>query len=118
MTDEKKPRRLSETVIPGVDYAEKVKIGDILDKEVSILNIKKEPGSAEFALVDAETGELITREYWNVEVEVDDLLYTFSTGAVPIDKKLAALQVKLDSGLAELPLLATFRKEGRTYIVE
>jgi len=30
MTDKKKPRRLSETVIPGKDYAEKVKLESIL----------------------------------------------------------------------------------------
>ena len=118
MTEKSKPRRLSETVIPGKDYAEKVKIAEILDREVVILNIEKVGGSPEFALVDPDTGEIVSRDYWNVEVEVDGLTYTFSTGAVPIDKKLAALQIKLDSGLAELPLLATFRKQGRTYIVE
>ena len=118
MTDKSKPRRLSETVIPGKDYADKKKIGDILDQEVLVLSIEKVKGSAEFALVDPETGEIVIRDYWNVEVEVDELTFTFSTGATPINKVLTALQEKIEEGLAELPLLATFRKQGRTYIVE
>lgn len=118
MTDKKKPRRLSETVIPGVDYADKCKISDVLDTEVVILSIEKVEGSPEFALVDAETGEIVTRDYWNVEVELDNMVVTFSTGAVPINKVLTALQAKLDTHEAALPLLATFRKSGRTYIVE
>ena len=69
-------------------------------------------------MVDPETGEIVSRDYWNVEVVFDRKYFTFSTGAVPINKVLTALQVKLDSKEAELPLLATFRKEGRTYIVE
>lgn len=117
MTDKSKPRRLSETVIPGVDYAEKVGIKDVLDREVVILSITKVPGSPEFAIVDEATGEVILRDYWNVEIEDDGKLFTFSTGAVPINKKFDALQLKLDSGEAELPLLATFSKSGRTYIV-
>ena len=118
MTDKSKPRRLSETVVPGKDYPDKKSISDILDQEVVILNIEKTPGSAEFALVDPDTGEIIIRDYWNVEVEVDGLVFTFSTGAIPINKVLTALQKKIEEGLAELPLLATFRKSGRTYIVE
>ena len=118
MTDEKKPRCLSETVIPGKDYAAKVKIDMILDQEVLILEIEKEEGSPEFALVDAETGEIVTRDYWNIVVALDESTLTFSTGAMPIDKVLTALQGKIENGLAELPLLATFRKQGRTYIVE
>ena len=118
MTDEKKPRRLSETVIPGKDYAAKVKIDMILDQEVLILEIKKVAGSAEFALVDPDTGEIVTRDYWNVIVTLDESILTFSTGAVPIDTLFTALQEKIENGLAEFPLLATFRKQGRTYIVE
>ena len=118
MTEKRKPRRLSETVIPGKDYADKKKIGDILDKEVDILEIEKVKGSAEFALVDPDTGEIVTRDYWNVTVVNEGDFITFSTGAIPVNKVLTALQEKLDSGEAELPLLATFRKSGRTYIVE
>jgi len=117
MTDKKKPRRLSETVVPGVDYADKKKIGDILGQEVVILNIEKVRGSPEFALVDEETGEIVLRDYWNIVVEVGGEIATFSTGAVPIDKVLSALQAKLDAGEASLPLLATFNKSGRTYTV-
>ena len=118
MTDKSKPRRLSDVVVPGKDYADKKEIKDILDREVLILSITKAEGAPEFAKVDPDTGELINRDYWNVEIEVDGLIYTFSTGAVPIGKKLTALQKKIEEGLAELPLLATFRKQGRTYIVE
>lgn len=118
MTDKSKPRRLSDTVKPGKDFAAKVKIAAILDREVLITGIEKVSGSPEFSLVDPDTGEIVSRDYWNVTVASKDGIFTFSTGAVPIDKVLAALQVKLDSGEAELPLLATFRKEGRTYVVE
>ena len=118
MTDKSKPPRLSDTVVPGEDYAAKVKITAILDQEVVILNIEKVSGSPEFALVDPDTGEIISRDYWNVEIDLDAKLYTFSSGALPVNKVLTALQEKIEEGLAELPLLATFRKSGRTYIVE
>lgn len=118
MTEKHKPRRLSETVIPGKDYAEKVKIDAILDMEVLILEVEKVAGSAEFALVDPETGEIVTRDYWNVTVLLEENTFTFSTGAVPINKVFTALQAKLDDGEVELPLLASFHKSGRTYIVQ
>lgn len=118
MTDKSKLRRLSDAVVPGEDFAAKVKITEVLDREVLITAIEKVSGSPEFSLVDPETGEIISRDYWNVEVLIDTRLYTFSTGAVPVNKVLMALQAKLETGEAELPLLATFRKEGRTYVVE
>jgi len=118
MTEKPKPRRLSETVIPGKDFAAKVKIDMILDQEVVILNIEKVSGSPEFALADPETGEIITRDYWNITVALDESILTFSCGAIPVNKVFDALQTKMDSKEAELPLLATFRKSGRTYIVE
>lgn len=118
MTDKSRIRRLSDTVVPGEDFAAKIKIAEILDREVAITAIEKVSGSPEFALVDPDTGEIVSRDYWNVEVVIGELIYTFSTGAVPVDKVLTALQGKIDSKKAELPLLATFRKEGRTYVVE
>jgi len=118
MTDKPKPRRLSDTVIPGQDYAAKIKIKDILGQDVLIIGIEKVVGSPEFSIANEDTGEIITRDYWNVEVEADDKSFTFSTGAVPINKVLTALQDKIANSEAELPLLATFRKEGRTYVVE
>lgn len=118
MTDKSKPRRLSDTLKPGQDYAAKVKIGEILDREVLITGMEKVSGSPEFSLVDPDTGEIVSRDYWNVEVGIDTSTFTFSTGAGPIDKVLTALQRKIDTGEASLPLLATFRKEGRTYVVE
>ena len=117
MSDKPKPRRLSETVVPGKDFASKVKIDRVLGQEVVILNIEKVSGSPEFALVDAETGEIVSRDYWNITVDLEDTIFTFSTGAIPIDKVLSALQEKISNGEADLPLLATFRKEGRTYVV-
>ncbi|TEU17336.1 MAG: hypothetical protein E3J21_08620 [Anaerolineales bacterium] len=117
MTEKHKPRRLSERVIPGKDYADKKKIDDILDVDLLILRIEKVPGSAEFALVDPDTSEIVIRDYWNVEVESNGLIFTFSTGAVPINKVFTALQEKLDTGEVELPLIASFHKSGRTYIV-
>lgn len=118
MIDKANPHRLSDTVVPGRDYAAKIKIGDILGQDVLIVAIDKVTGSPEFSIVDEDTGEIVVRDYWNVEVAQDDKSFTFSTGAVPINKVLTALQQKIASGEAELPLLATFRKEGRTYIVE
>lgn len=118
MTDKPKPRRLSEAVIPGQDYAAKVKMQDILGQDVLITGIEKVPGSPEFSFVDEDTGEVVSRDYWNVDIEVDSKVLTFSTGAVPVNKVLTALQEKLANGEAELPLIARFRKEGRTYVVE
>ena len=117
MSDKPKPRRLSEAVVPGKDFAEKVKIDRVLGQEVVITAIEKVGGSPEFALVDAETGEIVSRDYWNLTVELDETTFTFSTGATPIDKVLTSLQEKINNGEADLPLLATFRKEGRTYVV-
>lgn len=118
MTDQKKPRRLSDTVIPGKDYEAKVSVDDILGQDVLITGVSKAEGDPQYAKVDPETGELISRDYWNVKALLDDKALTFSVGAIPVNKVLSALQSKLDSGEAELPVLATFRKEGRTYIVE
>lgn len=118
MADKKKPRRLSETVVPGKDFADKRKIDDVLGREVLILNIEKVPGSKKFAKVDADTGELIIRDYWNVIIQDGDDKVTFSTGAVPIDKVFEALAGKLSTGEAEYPLLATFSESGETYVVE
>lgn len=118
MSEKLKNRRLSDMVVAGKDYADKKKLGDVLDREVLILAVEKVSGSPEFALVDPDTGEIVTRDYWNVTVEDKDSVITFSTGAVPVDKVFTALQRKLDSGEVELPLLATFRKQGRTYVVE
>ena len=117
MTNKSKPRRLSETVIPGKDFADKRKIDDVLDREVLILAAEKVPGSKKFAKVDEETGELIIRDYWNIIVQDGDDKVTFSTGAIPIGKVLVALVRKIDTGEAEFPLLATFSKQGETYVV-
>ncbi len=118
MNSPSKPRRLGDIVVPGQDYAAKVKIKDILARDVIITSIGKVVGSPEFSVVDEETGEVITRDYWNIEVETDGKTFTFSTGALPVNKVLTALQAKIENGEAELPLLAVFRKEGRTYVVE
>jgi len=118
MSSSTKPRRISDAVVPGKDFAEKVKIAEILDRDVLVLSMEKVEGSPEFSTVDEGTGEVVSRDYWNLIVQCDDHKFTFSTGAVPINKVLTALQAKIDNGEAEWPLLATFRKEGRTYVVE
>jgi hypothetical protein len=117
MTDKKKPQRITDVVQPGVDFAAKIKITEILGQEVLITNIDKVEGSPEFNQVDPETGEVVSRDYWNVEIILNDLEYTFSTGAVPIDKVLAAAKEKIEKGMADYPLIATFNKSGRTYTV-
>lgn len=118
MADKPKTPRLSDVVEPGRDFTAKVEIKHVLNQEVAILGIEKAEGAPEFQKIDPETGEVINRDYWNVEVELGGKLLTFSCGAIPVNKSLTALQRKLDSGEAELPVLATFRKEGRTYVVE
>lgn len=118
MTDKSKPRRLSDTVVPGEDFTAKIEIKDILGKEVAILGIEKAEGAPEYQKIDPDTGEIVNRDYWNVEVDLKGRLLTFSCGAIPVNKVLSVLQHKLNAGEAELPLLATFRKEGRTYVVE
>lgn len=118
MTSPSKPRRLSETVVPGKDYEDKVKIDDILDRDVLILSFETAEGDKQYAKVNPETGEIEVRDYLNIQIEDDGMLKTFCTGAIPITKVLFALQEKLIAGEAELPLLAAFRREGRTYVVE
>lgn len=117
MNENQKPRRLSETVVPGRDYEAKVKISDTLDHDVLLLNFGIAEGSAEFAKVDPDTGEIVSRDYWNIVVDDDGKLLTFSTGAIPIDKVLRALQSKIESGEVALPLVAVFKKEGRTFTI-
>jgi hypothetical protein len=117
MSDKSKPRRLSEAVVPGRDYEAKVKISDILDRDVLLLSFEIAEGSQEFAKVDPDTGEVVSRDYWNIAVDDGGSLKTFSTGAIPIDKVLKALRAKIEVGEAELPLLAMFRKEGRTFTI-
>jgi len=117
MSDKSKPKRLSETVQAGRDYEAKVKLSDVLDRDVLLLAFEIAEGSQEFAKIDPDTGEIVSRDYWNIAVADGDKLLTFSTGAIPIDKVLRALLVKIESGEAELPLVAMFKKEGRTYTI-
>jgi len=118
MTDKTKPRRLSDIVKPGEDFEAKIEIKQILGQEILVTGFEKAEGAPEYQKVDPETGEISSRDYWNISVELDGRMYTFSCGAIPVDKLLSVLKDKLANGEAELPLLATFRKEGRTYVVE
>ena len=118
MTNKSKPRRLSETVIPGQDYEDKVKLDDVLDRDVLILSFDLAEGDKQYAKVNVETGEVEVRDYLNIQIDDDGLLKTFCTGAIPIIKVLAALRVKINSGEAELPVIACFKKEGKTYTVQ
>jgi len=112
MAEGRKAQKLSDVVIAGRDYAAKVKIVEVLDHEVLMTNfcnvvIMKDVVTAEGEKIEAEDAN-----YWNVDVDDNGVLKTFSTGAVPIVKVLE----RLDKDM--LPLLCTFRKQGRTYIVE
>ena len=111
-------KRLSDVVIPGRDFAAKVPIAEVLDHEVLMLRFSMAESTELPPVLDPETGELKPQIYYNVDVDDDGVLKTFSSGAKPIRKKLDALQRKLEAGEAELPLLCTFRKEGRTYVVD
>lgn len=111
-------RRLSDVVIPGRDYEAKVKIAEVLDHDVLLLSFESAVSTETEPVVDPETGELIYRTYYNVNVDDGGILKTFSTGAIPIAKVLAVLQKKVSNGEVELPLVCCFRKEGRTYVIE
>ena len=113
-----KGNRLSDIIVAGVDYPAKVKIAEVLDHDVLLLKFSTAESTEQPKRVDVETGELVPQEYYNIDVDDAGVLKTFSTGAQPIAKVLSALQRKIDTGEAELPLLCTFRQEGRTYVVD
>ena len=113
-----KAKSLSEVIVAGVDYPAKVKIAEVLDHEVLLLSFSTAESTEQPKKVDPETGELIPQEYYNIDVDDSGILKTFSSGALPIAKVLSALQRKIDTGEAKLPLLCTFRQEGRTYVVD
>lgn len=113
-----KPKRLSDVVVAGVDYPAKVKITEVLDHEVLLLGFDVAISVDIAPDIDPETGEITPREYYNIRVDDNDVLKTFSTGAIPIVKVLRSLEQKVAQGEAELPLLCSFRKEGRTYVIE
>jgi hypothetical protein len=97
-------RKLTDVMVAGVDYPAKVKIEEVLDHEVLLISfdIAKDPQSG--------------RTYWNLTVDDSGVKKVFSTGAVPLDKVLTGLLLKLEKGDAELPLLCTIEKEGNTYV--
>lgn len=109
--------RLSDVVRPGLDYPAKVKIAEVLDHEVLITGFDRAISTEVAPTVDPETGEVVYREYYNVTVDDQGVMKTFSTGAIPVMKVLDALAKRIEAGEVELPILATFRKEGRTYVV-
>ena len=111
-------KRLSDVVIPGRDFAAKVPIAEVLDHEVLLLKFSTAESTELPPKLNPATGELEPQVYYNIEVDDSGVIKTFSTGAIPIAKTLEAVQRKLDTGEAELPLLCTFHKEGRTYIVD
>lgn len=105
-------KRLSDVLIPGRDYEAKVKIDEILDHEVLLTGFVNVVIMKEVVTPDGEKVEVEDSNYWNVMVDDADVKKTFSTGAVPIVKVLSVLDKE------DLPLLCTFRQQGRTYIVE
>lgn len=112
MTEQRKPRRLSDVKKAGRDYPAKVKITEVLDHEVLITDFDHVVILDNVELPDGSKAEVERANYYNVTVHDKDVIKTFSTGAQPIVKILAILARE------DLPLLATFRKEGQTYIVE
>ena len=111
-----KSRRLMDVVVAGVDFPAKVKIEEVLGQDVLVTDFSFAE-SLDQVEVDAETGEVKRREYANINVDTGDALKTFSTGAMPVLKVLKALERKIEDGEVELPLLAAFHKEGRTYVI-
>lgn len=112
MAGEQKPRRLSEVAVAGRDYPAKVKIEEVLDHEVLLTDFDHVVIHDDVELEDGSKARVERANYYNVVVEDGEVIKTFSTGAQPITKILVILDK------ADLPLLATFRKQGQTYIVE
>lgn len=112
MTEQRKVRSLSDVVVAGRDYPAKVTIKDVLDHEVLMTGFTNVIIMKEVITAEGEKVEVEDANYWNIDVDDNSVLKTFSTGAVPIAKILA----RLDEDY--LPLLCTFRKQGRTYVVE
>uniref|UniRef100_A0A6H1ZV65 Uncharacterized protein n=1 Tax=viral metagenome TaxID=1070528 RepID=A0A6H1ZV65_9ZZZZ len=112
MADGKSIRKLGDVVIAGRDYPAKVKILEVLDHEVVITDFDHVVIQDEKPNTDGELVKVVTADYYNVIVDDNDVLRTFSTGAQPIVKILDVLDKD------DLPLLATFHKEGQTYVVK
>lgn len=104
-------KKLSEVLVPGRDYPAKVKIADVLDHEVALTDFDHVVIAEEKPDEDGVLVRVVTADYFNVSVDDNDVLKTFSTGAQPIVKVLSVLNK------ADLPLLCTFRKVGQTYTI-
>lgn len=105
-------KRLSDKVIPGRDYPAKVKIEELLDHEVLMLDFTNVVIMKDVVTSDGEKLEVEDANYWNVNVDDAGTLKTFSTGATQIVSILKILDK------ADLPLLCEFSKEGRNYVVK
>lgn len=105
-----KKRRLSDLVKAGVDYPAKVKITDVLDVEVEVIDFKRVTIMKEVTLKDGTKDEVVDADYYNVVVKDKGLIKTFSTGAVPIMNVLGGIDKD------ELPAWTTFSKKGQTYV--
>jgi len=112
MAEQRKIKRLSDVLLAGRDYEAKVKITEVLDHEVLLTDFLNVVITKDVVTAEGEKVEVEDANYWNVAIDDAGVLKTFSTGAVPIVKVLQVLNKE------QLPLLCTFRKQGRTYIVE
>lgn len=106
-------RRLSDVVIPGRDIPAKVKIAEILDHDVLLIDFNHVQIFKEVTLEDGSKSNVVDQDYWNVTVDDEGAIKTFSTGAVPIVQNLEVLDKQRDV----LPLVAKFSKDGKTYVV-
>lgn len=111
MADPKRVRRLSEVKVAGRDYPAKVKIDEVLGKEVLLVKFDHVQIIKEVELPDGSKVEAVDADYYNVVIEDGEAIKTFSTGATQIISILESLDKE------DLPLLCEFSKEGRSYVV-
>lgn len=112
MAETRKIRKLSDVAVAGRDYPAKIKITELLDHEVLIVDFDHVVIQDVVVTEDGEKLQVEKANYYNLTVEDGEVKKTFSTGAQPIVKILVILDK------ADLPLLATFSKSGQTYIVQ
>lgn len=105
-------RKLSEVAIPGINYAVKVKIEDVLDDLIELQDIEHIVREEEIALGDGRREVVVMADYWNLTVSHDNLLKLISTGAKPLVAALVSLNKE------DLPLECRIVKSGQTYIFE
>lgn len=104
-------KRLSDVKVAGRDYPAKVKIDEVLGHDVMLTKLDHVVIVKEVELPDGTKTEAIDADYYNVVVDDNGVIKTFSTGATQIVNILESLDT------ADLPLICEFGKEGRCYVV-